>query len=410
MANELLHHSIFGSGDPVLLLSGGPGFAAGYLQTLSERLSGTYQVILPDQRGTGASTSAGPTELTLTSYLGDLERLRIHLEVDRWTLVGHSWGAMLASAYAERYTDRVRSLALMNIAGLSAQVFDSLLPLLLAKLDEARKEKADELLGSLATARDPNAVLLELFLLLQPAYFAHNANVIEFTKWLGPRTMSVTTYNSLAADLKNSGFDLRQRMGHVKVPVMLISGTEDPFGEAPLTEARSVFPQASLALIPASGHYPMLENLDDCTHELLGFLRDPMRGAGQKNPDVTGVWNVTAQQELNGRMVEITGSFTFNTEDTQITGSGTLDFTRFKDDISFVPSILKAPLNYALDGSMKDEFVSFAYRNVVNDAGQYGHMMLRVDPDGKRMEGKFQGFGPEHRKVINGVVVCERPS
>ncbi|MBK8614729.1 MAG: alpha/beta hydrolase [Flavobacteriales bacterium] len=410
MANELLHYSTFGSGDPILLLSGGPGFAAGYLQALAERLSGAYQVILPDQRGTGASTSADTTALTLTSYLSDLERLRVHLEIDRWTLVGHSWGGMLASAYAERYTDRVRSLVLINIAGLSAQVFDTLLPHLLAKLDEAENQKANELLGSLATAVDPNAVLLELFLLLQPTYFADNTHAVEFTRWLGPGTMSVTTYNSLVADLKNIGFDLRQRMGHVKVPVLLLSGTEDPFGEAPITEARSVFPQASLALIPASAHYPMLENLDATAHELLGFLRDPMRRAGQSAFDVTGAWNVTAHQEVNGKILEITGSFTFNKEGDRITGSGTLDFKRFKGDITFVTSILTAPQNYAFDGSMKDEFVSFAYRNVVNDAGQYGHMMLRVDPDGKRMEGKFQGFGPEHRKVINGAVVCERPA
>ncbi|MBL0036669.1 MAG: hypothetical protein IPP26_13145 [Flavobacteriales bacterium] len=131
--------------------------------------------------------------------------------------------------------------------------------------------------------------------------------------------MSVTTYNSLVADLKNIGFDLRQRMGHVKVPVMLLSGTEDPFGEAPITEARSVFPQASLALIPASAHYPMLENLDATAHELLGFLRDPMRSAGQSAIDVTGAWNVTAHQEVNGKILEITGSFTFNKEGDRIT-------------------------------------------------------------------------------------------
>ena len=75
-----------------------------------------YRVILFDQRGCGQSTPLGSLADNTTSHLiADMDRLRRHLNVERWLLFGGSWGSTLALAYAETHPDRVAELVLRGI-------------------------------------------------------------------------------------------------------------------------------------------------------------------------------------------------------------------------------------------------------------------------------------------------------
>ncbi|MFN3743413.1 MAG: prolyl aminopeptidase [Hyphomicrobiaceae bacterium] len=102
-------------GKPVLLVHGGPG--GGSNPTMRRYHDPAhYRIILFDQRGCGRSTPhASLDENTTPHLLDDMERLRRHLEIERWQLMGGSWGATLAIAYAERYPERVRELVLRGI-------------------------------------------------------------------------------------------------------------------------------------------------------------------------------------------------------------------------------------------------------------------------------------------------------
>ena len=81
----------------VLLLSGGPG-RVNYLPDGSP--SGSVRTIAADPRGVGAS-GGGPHDLGRA--FADLEEIRSHLGIDRWAIVGHSWGVDLAMADAVEY-------------------------------------------------------------------------------------------------------------------------------------------------------------------------------------------------------------------------------------------------------------------------------------------------------------------
>jgi proline iminopeptidase len=87
-------------GQPALLLHGGPG--SGCSPLLWRFFDPTrWRVIAPDQRGAGASTPAGGTAHNTTAeLLADLRALRRHLGIERWLVVGGSWGATLALAHA----------------------------------------------------------------------------------------------------------------------------------------------------------------------------------------------------------------------------------------------------------------------------------------------------------------------
>jgi proline iminopeptidase len=105
------------NGIPALFLHGGPGSGA----TVGARRyfdPDAFRAVLFDQRGCGRSRpiAEGPdVDLTVNTtrhLVGDIEALRRHLGVDRWLLVGVSWGSTLALVYAQRHPDRVRGMVL----------------------------------------------------------------------------------------------------------------------------------------------------------------------------------------------------------------------------------------------------------------------------------------------------------
>jgi proline iminopeptidase len=102
-------------GVPVVFLHGGPGAGA----TPAHRRFFDpyhYRIVVFDQRGAGRSTPHGEIAANTTPILvDDIERLRVHLGIERWHVFGGSWGSTLALAYAQSHPARVRSLALRGI-------------------------------------------------------------------------------------------------------------------------------------------------------------------------------------------------------------------------------------------------------------------------------------------------------
>ncbi len=102
-------------GKPVLVLHGGPGSGCNPGQRRFFD-PGHYRIVLFDQRGCGRSQPAGRvSENTTQDLIGDIERLRLHLNVDQWLLFGGSWGSTLALAYATTHPQSVRGMILRGI-------------------------------------------------------------------------------------------------------------------------------------------------------------------------------------------------------------------------------------------------------------------------------------------------------
>ncbi|MEE8635359.1 MAG: prolyl aminopeptidase [Acidiferrobacterales bacterium] len=102
-------------GVPVLLVHGGPG--AG-IEPYHRRFldPNVYRMVLFDQRGAGRSTPHASLESNTTQHLlADLELLREHLRINRWLLLGGSWGSALSLLYAEAHPQRVLGLILRGV-------------------------------------------------------------------------------------------------------------------------------------------------------------------------------------------------------------------------------------------------------------------------------------------------------
>lgn len=114
-------------GIPVVFLHGGPGSGAKpqHRQLFDPK---RYRIIVFDQRGSGRSQPHGRLEANTTAHLlADMEVLRGKLSIDRWLVLGGSWGATLALLYAETHPQRLLGLILRGTFLARAQDYQFLL-------------------------------------------------------------------------------------------------------------------------------------------------------------------------------------------------------------------------------------------------------------------------------------------
>jgi proline iminopeptidase len=103
------------NGKPCVILHGGPG---GAINPTMRRFfdPAKWRMALFDQRGCGKSRpNASLDDNTTWALIEDIERLRVHLGVEKWCVFGGSWGSTLALAYAITHPERVESLVLRGI-------------------------------------------------------------------------------------------------------------------------------------------------------------------------------------------------------------------------------------------------------------------------------------------------------
>ena len=113
-------------GKPALFLHGGPGAGC---PPSSRRFfdPNAYRVVLFDQRGCGRSRplasepEADLSTNTTAHLISDIEQLRHHLAIARWTVLGVSWGTTLGLAYAEAHPQRIAALVLALVTTTSVR-------------------------------------------------------------------------------------------------------------------------------------------------------------------------------------------------------------------------------------------------------------------------------------------------
>lgn len=128
---QLVYWEVCGNprGKPAVVLHGGPGSGASpWFRRLFD--PNGYRIVLFDQRGCGRSrphASAPDTDLstnTTSNLIADTELLRERLGIERWLVLGGSWGSTLALAYAEAHPDRVTEVILFGVTTGRHKEFD----------------------------------------------------------------------------------------------------------------------------------------------------------------------------------------------------------------------------------------------------------------------------------------------
>jgi len=269
---QQIYYRAQGTGAPIVLLSGGPGFEVDYMAPVGEFLPGRQKILL-EQRGTGRTRAAkfNADEFTLRTAVQDLEALREHLKQERLFLVGHSWGGMLAMAYAAAHPDRVDRLILISSGGPTLEFagwFNDNIHARLRPEDEAAQQywKDAEKRGV-----SPDKVAIESVRAIVPGYFYDRAKALAFAAQLTESSYHPDTNAALFADLAKA-YDVRQGLRAVARPVLIIAGHQDPVGDKTAEDIRSLIKSSTLVYLDKCGHFPWIEQPDAMRSAIAAFL------------------------------------------------------------------------------------------------------------------------------------------
>jgi proline iminopeptidase len=111
----LIYCKSIGEGDPLVIVHGGPGASHDYLLPYLLPLARHHRLVFIDERGSGRSEKlADPSGYTVEAMVEDVEEVRNRLQLGSIDLLGHSYGGVLAQAYALKYQEHLRHLVLCS--------------------------------------------------------------------------------------------------------------------------------------------------------------------------------------------------------------------------------------------------------------------------------------------------------
>jgi len=272
----VLHYRTLGQGEPVLVLTGGPGFPGGLMEPVAQMIAKKGRAILPDPRGSGRSMPKEDAAITVEGSLSDFEALRNELGLKQWTVLGCSWGGMLALDYAAKFPGSLKALVLLDSGGTSwasfGQAFgDNITCRMTAEERAARRfwyQKEEY-------ARNPQRAELELLRCILPAYFYDRSKALPFLAGLKEGKES---YNPAAGRMdaeydKGEGARI-EALAKMRLPALILHGRQDPLPEAVAMDLNRLLRGSRLILLDRCGHLAWLEQPDALEKALLEFLEE----------------------------------------------------------------------------------------------------------------------------------------
>ncbi len=260
-----------GSGPPVVVLHGGPGAHHDYLLPHFGRLADEFRLYFYDQRGGGRSRVEAPHAIGWRDHVADLDGLRREWRLDRLSLLGYSWGGLLALLYAGEHPARVRALALVSpAAGWGGHQRKFKEEFGRRSRTEAVKQMRAELDASGLAERDPAAYRQRRFDLSVAGYFLDPRDAVDST----PFVVQAQAQQATWASLKGHGAELRRRLSRLEVPTLILHGRHDPIPLEWARELAALLPRARLVVLERSAHVPYVEEPERTYTELRVFLRE----------------------------------------------------------------------------------------------------------------------------------------
>jgi len=278
-----LYSREIGSGQPIIVLHGGADFDHRYLLPDLDRLADGFRLIYYDQRGRGRSADKVlPDDVTLTSDLDDLDKVRQHFSLESAVLLGHSWGAVLALEYALRHPGRVSHMILMNPAPASAIDLALFRKAYAQKLGTDMGRQREIVASEEYKAGDPEAVAARYrlhfkFALYRPedyerlmaamkaAFISQGKEGIVKARAVEDRLMRDTW--------QVDGYDLLPKLRSLHIPTLVISGDHDFIpGEVAANIAHAI-PRARLVTLRDCGHFAYLERPAEVRKAFNEFFR-----------------------------------------------------------------------------------------------------------------------------------------
>lgn len=272
-----LFYRTVGKGLPLIVLHGEPGLSQDYLLPQLYKLAENNLVIFYDQRGSGRSleTKLDENYINIDQFIEDLETLRTALGFDKFILMGHSWGGLLAMQYAVEYQENLIGLILLNTAPADYK---------------GQKAFIDEF--ELRTKNIHNDIkpffAYEDFKELNAAQISDLYRKLFSVYFYNPKEVKDLSLNFSVAS-SQSGFKVMEEMSKtywlqpnvnlfpslkkLAVPTFILHGKQDIVPAWTAQEIKDAIPQSEIVILDHCDHFPYIEQLSQFFYELNNFLK-----------------------------------------------------------------------------------------------------------------------------------------
>jgi proline iminopeptidase len=267
---------VIGRGYPLVLMHGGPG--ADHTSLLPFRaLADRFTLVFYDHRCNGRSKGADVSSMTLENLTADADALRQALGFERWAVLGHSFGGMVALEVALRYPETLSHLLLADTCG-DIRWAQENAPKVLAQ--RGYGPKTVELARRFFNGQIATNEMMPALMKLGSAYY-HHLSPLQLAHMiasgLGAKVRPEALIFGFSQALK--GWTVMDRLGEIKVPTLVMAGRDDfqfpPEHQAALAAG---IPHARLEIIERAGHNAHEERTAEVMQAVRDFLARPSPG------------------------------------------------------------------------------------------------------------------------------------
>jgi len=270
-----------GSGEPLILVSGGPGISHDYFHPYFSSLRDSYRIIYFDALGRGKSDRAKDRGgYSLARDVEDVEGLRKALGLGKINLLGHSYGGVVAQSYALRFPESLHRLILIDTL-FSAEMWQAnddngnnelrnQFPEAWEKIQQVRAQGFNTCSKEYQDVSD-----------VPPAFLMfYNASTFEKLMH-SDGSINNDVYCAITgddADFLVSGdmgkFDFRLDLKKLSMPILILAGRYDRVSIPRwAVQYKRYAPQARFVMFEKSGHFPFIEESDETVRILREFLQ-----------------------------------------------------------------------------------------------------------------------------------------
>ncbi|MFC0877850.1 alpha/beta fold hydrolase [Saccharicrinis sp. FJH2] len=271
--NGVIHYKKFGTGEPLLIINGGPGLDCEGFTPLAELLSDKYMTILYDQRGTGKSElkQIDSTTVTMSLMAKDMETIRNYFKIDKWIVLGHSFGGFMAEYYATYYPESIKAMILSSTGGIDLKILDYFKANIQIRLSQTERDSLKYWSNEIKQGDTSYIAKYNKARYLASAYLYNKEYIPKLAQRLAfggyPQITSL-----VYKDLFKINFDCKESLKDFAKPVLIIQGRQDLTGDGVAYEAHLILKNSSLVFINKSGHYSWWEQEEQYKSEVRKFI------------------------------------------------------------------------------------------------------------------------------------------
>lgn len=269
-----LYINIEGKGTPCLFVHGGPGQGSYYWEKFaSDICENNFKMIYLDQRGSGRSTSPKNNNYSLDRMIQDFEEVRKSLGINDWFIMGHSFGGILQTVYAQHHPSKIKGILMFHCTlNIKESLENSHIPIAVKKynipnsgyfLSNANPipDRMDSLYASIASKEiDPWELT-----------FTTKQQAVKFREMFQEINEWNTDFSRQAFRIEDYSFDFSSLTKTIDIPVLFFYGKQDlNVGYDHYKKIK--FPNLLLYSIEGK-HMDFIDNKEDYSKAISGFLK-----------------------------------------------------------------------------------------------------------------------------------------